>query len=237
MFGHLYERALDGERCWVRHDDGRVDTLPVQSWLGGPAPTAHFDEAVVGHVRRADHRSGLRPGRLVAHLVQPRRPALGVDLSPAADRPGPRAAAPGVAPRCLRSAAGTGSLARRSCSPTATSAWAATPGGCCAGPPSCCAGWPLRRRIRFRRDGCQRRLGAAGIRRSHRPVVPVGIGGHRLCATAGRRSRPDDRRDAPDRPTVVATPGGDMKTVTAARHGGHRARGAWRWASRLRSVS
>ncbi|PRC51074.1 SAM-dependent methyltransferase, partial [Mycobacterium sp. ITM-2017-0098] len=24
MFGQLYDRALDGERCWVRRDDGRV---------------------------------------------------------------------------------------------------------------------------------------------------------------------------------------------------------------------
>lgn len=35
MFGQLYDRALDGERCWVRHDDGRVRKLPVRSWLGG----------------------------------------------------------------------------------------------------------------------------------------------------------------------------------------------------------
>ncbi|HEY9267150.1 MAG TPA: SAM-dependent methyltransferase, partial [Mycobacterium sp.] len=33
MFGQLYDRALDGERCWVRHDDGRVRKLPVRSWL------------------------------------------------------------------------------------------------------------------------------------------------------------------------------------------------------------
>ena len=35
MLGNLYDRALDGERCWLRHDDGSVDRLPVRSWLGG----------------------------------------------------------------------------------------------------------------------------------------------------------------------------------------------------------
>jgi hypothetical protein len=33
MLGHLYDRALDGERCWIRHDDGQV--LAVGSPLAG----------------------------------------------------------------------------------------------------------------------------------------------------------------------------------------------------------
>ena len=35
MLGNLYDRALDGERCWIRHDDGEVRNLPVRKWLGG----------------------------------------------------------------------------------------------------------------------------------------------------------------------------------------------------------
>ena len=75
MLGNLYDRALDGERCWVRHDDGRVDRLPVRSWLGGRNADERFDNAVVGAVRRPDDRLGLRswtfggtPGRSGACL-------------------------------------------------------------------------------------------------------------------------------------------------------------------------
>jgi SAM-dependent methyltransferase len=84
VFGHLYERALDGERCWVRHHDGSVDTLPVQSWLGGLGGDAHFDEAVVDMCHGPTIDLGCGPGRMVAHLVRRGIPALGVDLSPAA---------------------------------------------------------------------------------------------------------------------------------------------------------
>ncbi len=84
MFGHLYERALDGERCWVRHDDGSVERLPVQSWLGGPGADAQFDEAVVDMCDGPTIDLGCGPGRLVAHLVRRSIPALGIDLSPAA---------------------------------------------------------------------------------------------------------------------------------------------------------
>jgi hypothetical protein len=58
MLGNLYDRALDGERCWVRHEDGRVDRLPVRSWLGGRNAdellrhggrcVAEFDSAIEG---------------------------------------------------------------------------------------------------------------------------------------------------------------------------------------------
>ena len=47
MFGQLYDRALTGERCWVRRDDGRVSRLPVHSWLGGRHADDQFDTAVV----------------------------------------------------------------------------------------------------------------------------------------------------------------------------------------------
>lgn len=47
MLGDLYERALDGERCRNRHDDGRVHRLPVHSWLGGHRGDQEFDHTVV----------------------------------------------------------------------------------------------------------------------------------------------------------------------------------------------
>ena len=39
MLGNLYDRALDGERCWVRHDDGEVRHLPVRSGSAAGTPT------------------------------------------------------------------------------------------------------------------------------------------------------------------------------------------------------
>ncbi|MGB3351690.1 MAG: class I SAM-dependent methyltransferase [Mycobacterium sp.] len=81
MFGQLYDRALDGERCWIRHDDGRVKKLPVRSWLGGRHADVRFDDAVVGMCKGPTIDLGCGPGRLVAHLVARGVPALGVDLS------------------------------------------------------------------------------------------------------------------------------------------------------------
>ncbi|MCH9666801.1 MAG: class I SAM-dependent methyltransferase [Actinomycetia bacterium] len=81
MFGQMYERALDGERCWVRHDDGRLKKLPVRSWLGGHGATARFDRAVVSMCHGPTIDLGCGPGRLVARLVQRGIPALGVDVS------------------------------------------------------------------------------------------------------------------------------------------------------------
>jgi hypothetical protein len=34
MLGHLYDRALGGERCWIRHEDGQVRPLPAHRRLG-----------------------------------------------------------------------------------------------------------------------------------------------------------------------------------------------------------
>lgn len=47
MLGQLYDKALDGESCWVRHDDGQLRHLPVRSWLGGRHADSQFDTAVV----------------------------------------------------------------------------------------------------------------------------------------------------------------------------------------------
>jgi SAM-dependent methyltransferase len=81
MFGQLYDQALDGERCWVRRDDGRVSRLPVRSWLGGRGADNRFDTALVELCEGPTLDLGCGPGRLVAHLVQRGIPALGVDLS------------------------------------------------------------------------------------------------------------------------------------------------------------
>jgi SAM-dependent methyltransferase len=84
MFGNLYDRALNGERCWLRHDDGRVDRLPVRTWLGGRGSDARFDETIVGMCDGPTIDLGCGPGRLVSSLVRRGIPALGVDISPAA---------------------------------------------------------------------------------------------------------------------------------------------------------
>jgi SAM-dependent methyltransferase len=84
MFGNLYERALTGERCSLRHRDGRMEGLPVHSWLGGRWADTTFDDAVVAMCSGPTIDLGCGPGRLVASLVQRGVPALGVDLSPTA---------------------------------------------------------------------------------------------------------------------------------------------------------
>jgi SAM-dependent methyltransferase len=81
VLGNLYDRALDGERCWLRHDDGRVYGLPVRSWLGGRNADTRFDHAVIRLCEGPTIDLGCGPGRLVAHLVQRGVPALGVDQS------------------------------------------------------------------------------------------------------------------------------------------------------------
>src|ERR1700755_2154632 len=76
MLGNLYDRALDGERCWVRHDDGRVDRLPVRRWLGGRSSDERFDHTLVGLCHGPTIDLGCGPGRLVVHLTQRGIPAL-----------------------------------------------------------------------------------------------------------------------------------------------------------------
>jgi hypothetical protein len=33
MLGHLYDRALGGERCGIGHEDGEARLLPAHRWL------------------------------------------------------------------------------------------------------------------------------------------------------------------------------------------------------------
>ncbi|SEH49010.1 Methyltransferase domain-containing protein [Mycolicibacterium rutilum] len=81
MLGHLYDRALDGERCWIRQDDGAVHHLPVHRWLGGEHADGRFDRAVVELCDGPTIDLGCGPGRLVSALIRRGVPALGVDQS------------------------------------------------------------------------------------------------------------------------------------------------------------
>jgi SAM-dependent methyltransferase len=81
MLGNLYDRALGGERCWVRHDDGEVRHLPVRKWLGGRHADGDFDHAVLKLCKGPTIDLGCGPGRLVTELVRRGVPALGVDQS------------------------------------------------------------------------------------------------------------------------------------------------------------
>jgi SAM-dependent methyltransferase len=105
VLGNLYERALDGERCWIRHDDGWVHRLPVRSWLGADR---RFDRAVVGLCSGPTIDLGCGPGRLVAHLVQSGVPALGVDQSATAVELARRSGAPALHRDLFEPLPGTG---------------------------------------------------------------------------------------------------------------------------------
>lgn len=108
MLGQLYDRALTGERCWLRHDDGRVHRLPVRSWLGGNGADTVFDAAVVALCDGPTIDLGCGPGRLVAHLVQRGIPALGVDQSATAVRLARRSGAPALLRDVFEPLPGTG---------------------------------------------------------------------------------------------------------------------------------
>jgi SAM-dependent methyltransferase len=94
MHGKLYDRALDGERCWVRRDDGVVQRLPVRKWLGGRHADGRFDHAVVQLCSGPTIDLGCGPGRLVTELVRRGVPALGVDQSATAVGMAQRSGAP-----------------------------------------------------------------------------------------------------------------------------------------------
>jgi SAM-dependent methyltransferase len=96
MLGNLYDRALDGERCWIRHDDGRVRRLPVRSWLGGHHADRKFDDAVLALCKGPTIDLGCGPGRLVVSLIERGIPALGVDQSATAVGLARRSGAPAL---------------------------------------------------------------------------------------------------------------------------------------------
>jgi SAM-dependent methyltransferase len=96
LFGNLYDRALTGERCWIRHADGSVHGLPVHSWLGRRRSDHTFDQAMVGLCDGPTIDLGCGPGRLVANLVQRGVPALGIDQSATAVDLARRSGAPAL---------------------------------------------------------------------------------------------------------------------------------------------
>lgn len=119
MLGHLYDRALGGERCWIRHDDGELRLLPAHKWLGvrclpdgsalsDAAGDEVFDEAVTRMCTGPTIELGCGPGRLVARLIQRGIPALGIDRSATAIRLAGRVGAPALLGDVFEPLPGTG---------------------------------------------------------------------------------------------------------------------------------
>lgn len=108
MLGNLYDRALDGERCWVRSDDGEVRVLPVRSWLGGRHADQAFDREIVKLCQGPTIDLGCGPGRLVVDLINSGVPALGVDQSATAVELARRNGAPALRRDVFGALPGTG---------------------------------------------------------------------------------------------------------------------------------
>lgn len=109
MLGHLYDRALGGERCWIRHEDGQVRPLPAHRWLGERGSHEVFDEAVTQMCTGPTIELGCGPGRLVARLIRRGIPALGIDRSATAIRLAGRGGAPALLGDVFEPLPGTGS--------------------------------------------------------------------------------------------------------------------------------
>ncbi len=119
MLGQLYDRALGGERCWIRHEDGEVRPLPARRWLGircspgescesGDGLDEDFDEAVTRLCSGPTIELGCGPGRLVARLIRRGVPALGIDRSSTAIRLAGRGGAPALLGDVFEPLPGTG---------------------------------------------------------------------------------------------------------------------------------
>src|SRR6201997_4081508 len=111
MQGQLYDRALDGERCWIRHDDGAIRPLPAHRWLGArnaDAADEAFDDAVTRMCAGPTIELGCGPGRLVARLIRRGIPALGIDRSATAIRLAGRGGAPALVGDVFEPLPGTG---------------------------------------------------------------------------------------------------------------------------------
>jgi SAM-dependent methyltransferase len=101
VLGHLYDRALRGERCWIRHEDGELRPLPAHRWLGERHDDERhndepFDEAVTQLCGAPTIELGCGPARLVARLIRRGIPALGIDRSAAAIHLAGRCGAPAL---------------------------------------------------------------------------------------------------------------------------------------------
>ncbi|WP_433657014.1 methyltransferase domain-containing protein [Nocardia sp. CA-128927] len=81
----IFDRALAGERCWMRAADGTRQSLPTGRWLGlTGVGDRRADRALTRCCDGPTLDLGCGPGRLVAALLQRGVLALGVDISPTA---------------------------------------------------------------------------------------------------------------------------------------------------------
>ena len=105
MLGHLYDRALGGERCWIRHEDGEVRPLPAHRWLGDamsryahPATPSTTSSTRPSRRCAPGRRSSLDAGRdgWSRGSIQRGIPALGIDRSATAIRLAGRGGAPAL---------------------------------------------------------------------------------------------------------------------------------------------
>lgn len=109
VFGDLYERALAGERCFIRHADGYRAELPAQRWLGKCVDEQPFDDAVLAMCDGSTIELGCGPGRLIARRACSGVPALGVDRSEQAVRLARELGAPTLHADAFGPIPGTGS--------------------------------------------------------------------------------------------------------------------------------
>jgi len=90
--GQLYARLLatavahaaggpPPPRSRLRSEDGSLDPMPLERWL---APTSPVDDRIVARAQAPVLDVGCGPGRLLEALALAGKPALGVDLVPAA---------------------------------------------------------------------------------------------------------------------------------------------------------
>ena len=167
MFGNLYDRALTGERCWVRHDDGRVHRLPVQQLAGRhaaptPCSTRRWWRCATGRrstwvVAQGDWwRTWSSAGSRRSGSTSPRR-RIGLAR---------RSGAPALRRDVFEPLPGTGRwqtvLLADGNVGLGGDPWRVL----APGRRTVARRRPLCRRIRLRRNGCRAPLGATGVRRS-----------------------------------------------------------------------
>ena len=96
MLGNLYERALDGERCWIRQDDGAVRKSARAPLAWRQARRRSVRPGGGQAVRGPDNRSRLRSWASGVDLIRRGIPALGVDQSATAVAMARRSGAPAL---------------------------------------------------------------------------------------------------------------------------------------------
>lgn len=185
MFGNLYERALVGERCWIRHDDGTRQRLPVHNWLGGRRADRQFDRAVLALCHGPTIDLGCGPGRLVADLIRRGVPALGVDQSATAVELARRSGAPALRRDVFDPLPGTGRW-QTVLLADGNVGLGGDPIRCCAAPPTC-SGAADRASPNSTRPHAESRRSGCGWNRRGRS--DRGSGGPRWGGQRGTRRR------------------------------------------------